>query len=596
MAALEEVAANHPGLLGEPLMPNGQHALHVAAIGRSDPAMIRRLVELGASVNAICGDSIQATPLHYSAGAGDVDATRALLDAGADILIPFANEGKETSCYAMAKTTRRQEDPQKRKEICRLLRERGALVGHRVRIHNLLQRAELNKCTAVVTAFDASSGRYAVMLKGDSRKQIKVKPANLKARITSSAAVAHTLVPVAVDPPLWRARAFRKWDKHDTAVSYLLAGAKDLPGHYNPPGYLEWIRRRILKGHHPPNVDVDVAMQVIGDPAIQAFYLEPTARALVDAENEGDPATLSVLLCRASKRTASSLHLMVGLERLPAPLQHDASNAAFDGLSRRCAWCGEPPHVGAKFSSCNRCKLTRYCSPECQRKGWEEGMHKSTCGQPLPTARMVEAATAAQLTPWIKEFGAGHARLYEACCARIVVLHDAEDAASRHGSQIPHMFALSDAGAAGALVRGMQVHPWDSYVQAAGACALYSLASYIGLKDVVSAAGAADAARNAVRDYLKRGSVSVVAFGLNLLMALQANRRASVHAEADRAGSVELAELCLREYPTDEAVKLSADHLLEVAQRPFPSRLDGDTDSENEDEAWSDSEDEDDED
>jgi len=81
-----------------------------------------------------------------------------------------------------------------------------------------------------------------------------------------------------------------------------------------------------------------------------------------------------------------------------------AGNAACSSSSRTdCAWCGAKegsiPGI-LKHHQCARCKLTFYCSKNCQRRHWREGGHKQNCVAPadrrasaaLDAARIVEKA------------------------------------------------------------------------------------------------------------------------------------------------------------------------------------------------------------
>ena len=63
-----------------------------------------------------------------------------------------------------------------------------------------------------------------------------------------------------------------------------------------------------------------------------------------------------------------------------------AGNAACGSSSRSdCAWCGAKegsiPGI-LKHHQCGRCKLTFYCSKNCQRRHWREGGHKQSCVAP----------------------------------------------------------------------------------------------------------------------------------------------------------------------------------------------------------------------
>ena len=72
-----------------------------------------------------------------------------------------------------------------------------------------------------------------------------------------------------------------------------------------------------------------------------------------------------------------------------------------------CAWCGAKegsiPGI-LKHHQCGRCKLTFYCSKNCQRRHWREGGHKQNCVAPadrrasaaLDTARIIEKAKSEQ--------------------------------------------------------------------------------------------------------------------------------------------------------------------------------------------------------
>ena len=63
-----------------------------------------------------------------------------------------------------------------------------------------------------------------------------------------------------------------------------------------------------------------------------------------------------------------------------------AGNAACGSSSRSdCAWCGAKegsiPGI-LKHHQCGRCKLTFYCSKNCQKRHWKEGGHKHNCVAP----------------------------------------------------------------------------------------------------------------------------------------------------------------------------------------------------------------------
>ena len=85
-----------------------------------------------------------------------------------------------------------------------------------------------------------------------------------------------------------------------------------------------------------------------------------------------------------------------------------AGIAACGSSSRTdCAWCGAKegsiPGI-LKHHQCARCKLTFYCSKNCQRRHWREGGHKQNCVAPadrrasaaLDAARIIEKAKSEQ--------------------------------------------------------------------------------------------------------------------------------------------------------------------------------------------------------
>lgn len=59
--------------------------------------------------------------------------------------------------------------------------------------------------------------------------------------------------------------------------------------------------------------------------------------------------------------------------------------------------CGKPA-----VSKCGKCKLTAYCSRECQRQDWPT--HKALCGLTDPAATMSDHLKAVEATRWLKDF------------------------------------------------------------------------------------------------------------------------------------------------------------------------------------------------
>ena len=66
-----------------------------------------------------------------------------------------------------------------------------------------------------------------------------------------------------------------------------------------------------------------------------------------------------------------------GQARLPAAWQFSPTPRALkEGPPACCACCGQP---SLKLRKCSACKVTQYCSRECQAKHWKAGGHKREC-------------------------------------------------------------------------------------------------------------------------------------------------------------------------------------------------------------------------
>ena len=284
-------------------------------------------------------------------------------------------------------------------------------------------------------------------------------------------------------------------------------------------------------------------------------------------------------LANAKQRTATSLHQMIAVDALPRPSCDDNRRLAFDGLARRCAACGAPPAANKPFSACQACNLTRYCSVECQRHAYKELGHRASCGLPLPMPATVRSATATDLPSVLQEFGTGHPQAFVACCERISQLRAADSRCQYEDAPLgplPSMVILGQAGAATAVVRGLMAHPSHARVQLTGCLALFDIGSVITIKDLVSEAGGALAAKEAVHRYLDR-SMKIVCAALFALIALSANRCESVGAKADRGIALQVAMCCKQ--VEDEDIRKVAGDLVRVAQGPY-REPDNDDDSE----------------
>jgi len=96
-----------------------------------------------------------------------------------------------------------------------------------------------------------------------------------------------------------------------------------------------------------------------------------------------------------------------------------AGNAACGSSSRTdCAWCGAKegsiPGI-LKHHQCARCKLTFYCSRNCQRRHWREGGHKQSCV--APADRRASAALDAARIITKEKSEQGHSQSVKASAA-----------------------------------------------------------------------------------------------------------------------------------------------------------------------------------
>lgn len=143
---------------------------------------------------------------------------------------------------------------------------------------------------------------------------------------------------------------------YDAALHYILCGALDHPDDHGAAGFMEhsifiassWEHKicRVPARYPTDDVDAAVALEVLADPAVRAFFLQRPVRAMLDAREAGDGKVMAKLLTRASIRVACSLRqlsVLLDVEapvRLPRPI-HTSGSTAFDGLATRCATCGK---------------------------------------------------------------------------------------------------------------------------------------------------------------------------------------------------------------------------------------------------------------
>ena len=134
----------------------------------------------------------------------------------------------------------------------------------------------------------------------------------------------------------------------------------------------------------------------------------------------------------------------------------------FGELERRCTECGHAPADPAQLKRCGQCKLTRYCSRECQRSGWVRGGHRTSCGcqAAWPSKQAIEQGTAPQVLAALSEFGSACPQLAAACLFRFGPLNMCPEAVRRHWATTfgpPGVVAIERAYAAHASFPGVVV-------------------------------------------------------------------------------------------------------------------------------------------
>ena len=146
--------------------------LLLAATAGGQEAMVRRLLQRGASVNL--QDSRGATALMAAALGGHTAIVQVLLDAKADASLQATINGRTALMWA---------EHHKQTATAQLLRQhaqgQAAEAGRRVRIAGLKGRPELNGRSGMAGRFDAAKGRYEVAVDGEA-EAVLLKPANLQ--------------------------------------------------------------------------------------------------------------------------------------------------------------------------------------------------------------------------------------------------------------------------------------------------------------------------------------------------------------------------------------------------------------------------------
>jgi len=166
---------------------DGMTMLMAAAAGEQE-AMVRMLLQRGASVNLQASNSV--TALMCAALRGHTTVVQVLLDAKADAMLQ-ATGGSTALTLA---------EHQRRTATAQLLRQHAKrqtteaeaavahataaaptpnLLGRRVRIDGLKGRPELNGRCGVAGRFEAAKGRYAVTVEGEA-EAVLLRPANLQ--------------------------------------------------------------------------------------------------------------------------------------------------------------------------------------------------------------------------------------------------------------------------------------------------------------------------------------------------------------------------------------------------------------------------------
>jgi TPR repeat protein len=100
-----------------------------------------------------------------------------------------------------------------------------------------------------------------------------------------------------------------------------------------------------------------------------------------------------------------------------------------DSTHRDCAWCRAQEsllHSIPKHYACARCKITFYCSVQCQKRHWKEGGHKRHCVAPEQRKVVATIKTSAVLVTGSEAIAAPEGSPKNCCGDKILNTHYAE--------------------------------------------------------------------------------------------------------------------------------------------------------------------------
>lgn len=304
------------------------------------------------------------------------------------------------------------------------------------------------------------------------------------------------------------------------------------------------------------------------------LLLDPGTRARA-ARRAGDARRSADGVAPDSEMLSSFLILNVNITQLGCPVNQSMEAelaahreideelkqlkqlAAFEGLERRCAHCGAEPE---KLLRCGRCKAVKYCTTQCQRAAWCS--HKSSCGKgcATPTPAAVRAAGFAATLATLREFGAAHGGLAEAC---LLKLKETPAPLAERAKMCEPVLAVVKAHGGRALAQSLGLGALSDYVGLRGGEAIAAIARLGGVEAALAALDAHGDHRLAVFEALK------------LLSNL------AVRDECERAirssGGGPKAMAALRRLPRNANVKAAAESLLRnlgALHTVEPSRLD----------------------